>query len=528
MVHSFDFKNLPNVPSQPITHLNDHLLQLIPSVFLTHSDGIPDDNVRLQVIRNVLRFLPRSNYFILKKLCGFLHSVHANSSVNKMDASNLAIVFAPNILRPPPMYCNVLQMQLSEARFATSLTQSLISEYEFFFGAEDVKPKLEAQKTPTPPPNKPKRSTSNETNNKTISVLSSSASPQSPSNSSVVISSDGSSTEDVMPPNDTPTTVNIIQQQSSLSGLKKPPIPSKTKPSPSVFIPSQNGGSNGNNVNESSPKQQNTRWMSPKPPPNGLKDSSRSVFVASANHNGSSRSDTNVRSVIENMNTLHTSKQATAEIKRLSRVMKAGDICLDDQSLKSTTLSSFNNDTAQNKRLPVPPRKITVFTEATAKQPSTTQTTKNEMFAIPPRTVSPRKTTVTNSVATTATTTTIKSQPTKPPTPSRFAGAYSSTKPPVGSSSSQTSTPTTTTSTVTPPKPLPPPKSSSSSSATGSRHQNESPVLPPRRSLDEEKKFPGNSLKNNPFIKQDVSSSATTSSSSGATRAPPPLPRKKQ
>ncbi|KAG2373395.1 hypothetical protein C9374_012134 [Naegleria lovaniensis] len=454
------------------------------------SDGIPDDNVRLQVIRNVLRFLPRSNYFILKKLCGFLHSVHVNSSVNKMDASNLAIVFAPNILRPPPMYCNVLQMQLSEARFATSLTQSLVTEYEFFFGAEDAKPKLEPQKTPTPPPNKPNRSISSATNNKAISMLSSTSYEMTHSNSSVSVSSSDSS-------------------------------------STNVFIPS-----NGNNGESPKPQNNSNRLTSPKPPPSGLRDSSRSVFVASS----SNRSDTstNVRSVIDNMNTLHTSKQAAAEIKRLSRVMKAGDICLDDQSLKSTTLSSFNDSTSQNKRLPVPPRRATVFTEATKPSQSTGPTNKNEMFVIPPRKVSPRKTTTTSH----SNNMTFNSPPppTKPPTPSRFAGASTTPKPSLAQVGAVGSTSTTSTPTLTSPRPLPPPKSSSlnssttnSSAATSSgnttQHQDSPFAVPARTSLDDDKKSPGG-LKNNPFIKQDVNFTTPSTSSSGATRAPPPVPRR--
>ncbi|KAL9658704.1 hypothetical protein ABK040_005859 [Willaertia magna] len=101
------------------------------------SDGIPDEEVRLQVIKNVLRFLPRCNYFILRRICKFLYAIHEKKQLNKMDANNLAIVFAPNILRPPPMY-NVIQTQLAEAGFANGLTQSLIRHFHFFFDQEDI------------------------------------------------------------------------------------------------------------------------------------------------------------------------------------------------------------------------------------------------------------------------------------------------------------------------------------------------------------------------------------------------------
>jgi hypothetical protein len=60
----------------------------------------PSQVARIEAIRRVISLLPPGNRAILKRLIAFLRSVHTNSKANKMHAANLAIVFAPTILRP--------------------------------------------------------------------------------------------------------------------------------------------------------------------------------------------------------------------------------------------------------------------------------------------------------------------------------------------------------------------------------------------------------------------------------------------
>ncbi|EFC49102.1 hypothetical protein NAEGRDRAFT_78320 [Naegleria gruberi] len=357
------------------------------------SDGIPDDEVRLKVIRNVLRFLPRSNYFVLKKLCKFLNTIHNNSSINKMDASNLAIVFAPNILRPPPMYCNVLQMQLSEARFATSLTESLIAEYEFFFGGKDelVGTKKE---TPKPPSTKPKISVNTD------------MSPTTPTTSKTLPSPSSTSS--------TPTSTTLPQLPTS--SVKKPPLPKRH--SPSVINPSS-----GNSV-ETTPSDTESKPITlPKPP---SRETSRSVF---ANRSDSSKS---VLSVMDSMSSISNSREATAEIKRLSRVMKAGDVCFDVGLEKKPPK-------------PLPPRRATVL-ESPRSESSPTTT-----FTIPPR--KPQE-----------------DRPTLPPVPS---GNLTFNKPPLPSRFASKSDSSA--------KPLPPPRTSTDSESSTTSGAARSPPPIPRR-----------------------------------------------
>jgi glucocorticoid receptor DNA-binding factor 1 len=54
-------------------------------------------------LANILLTMPRVNLKILAFLCKHLHLLSKNSELNKMTASNLAIVFWPTLMRPPIM-----------------------------------------------------------------------------------------------------------------------------------------------------------------------------------------------------------------------------------------------------------------------------------------------------------------------------------------------------------------------------------------------------------------------------------------
>jgi len=65
---------------------------------------IADDNKeesRVSSLLTILRKLPKTNFALLQFLCKFLVSVSQHSESNKMNISNLAIVFGPNLIRPP-------------------------------------------------------------------------------------------------------------------------------------------------------------------------------------------------------------------------------------------------------------------------------------------------------------------------------------------------------------------------------------------------------------------------------------------
>eukprot|EP01087_Luapelamoeba_hula_P005010 TRINITY_DN1510_c0_g1_i1.p1 TRINITY_DN1510_c0_g1~~TRINITY_DN1510_c0_g1_i1.p1 ORF type:complete len:304 (-),score=49.92 TRINITY_DN1510_c0_g1_i1:36-947(-) len=57
------------------------------------------EEAQVQQFQNVIEQLPNWNRSILKRLMGYAHEVSLHSQQNKMESSNLAIVFAPTLLR---------------------------------------------------------------------------------------------------------------------------------------------------------------------------------------------------------------------------------------------------------------------------------------------------------------------------------------------------------------------------------------------------------------------------------------------
>lgn len=60
-----------------------------------------DENVDWTVLANALKLLPKAHYNVLKYLVEHLHRVDEKSSINKMTAYNLSVVFAPTLMRSP-------------------------------------------------------------------------------------------------------------------------------------------------------------------------------------------------------------------------------------------------------------------------------------------------------------------------------------------------------------------------------------------------------------------------------------------
>ncbi|KAL0484740.1 Rho GTPase-activating protein gacJJ [Acrasis kona] len=98
------------------------------------ADNIPEEDVRKHLIKKVLKFLPAVNNQLLRTIAEFLHSVTLRKEENLMNSGNLAIVFAPTLLRPRG---DDLKSMMLESEKSRSLTKTLIDQYEFLFEEED-------------------------------------------------------------------------------------------------------------------------------------------------------------------------------------------------------------------------------------------------------------------------------------------------------------------------------------------------------------------------------------------------------
>eukprot|EP01027_Heterolobosea_sp_BB2_P013027 GEZU01018830.1.p1 GENE.GEZU01018830.1~~GEZU01018830.1.p1 ORF type:complete len:725 (+),score=151.63 GEZU01018830.1:824-2998(+) len=107
---------------------------------LIAAHGIPDAEARLEIIKKATDYLPPLSHRLLQVLCAFLSDVAANPNI-KMDASNLAVVFAPSLLRPREQNAND---SIKDYTHTQALMITLITEYEFFFGKKPTSPAPEA------------------------------------------------------------------------------------------------------------------------------------------------------------------------------------------------------------------------------------------------------------------------------------------------------------------------------------------------------------------------------------------------
>ena len=87
------------------------------------------------MITKLLLELPPGHRIVLFELIKFLSKVASKSTMNKMDASNLSIVFGPNILIHKEM---TVAMALQETPAVTGITETLITEFPQIFPPDFV------------------------------------------------------------------------------------------------------------------------------------------------------------------------------------------------------------------------------------------------------------------------------------------------------------------------------------------------------------------------------------------------------
>eukprot|EP00033_Pygsuia_biforma_P004477 GCRY01004911.1.p1 GENE.GCRY01004911.1~~GCRY01004911.1.p1 ORF type:complete len:314 (+),score=49.33 GCRY01004911.1:250-1191(+) len=111
------------------------------------ANGVNQPAARLDVIKKCLSFLPPTNNTLIEYLLDFLHSLLKHEAKTKMSASNLAIVFAPNVLRHVD---DSVEIAITDANDSSTLFTTLISDFPYFFPPEAKKQKELPKSQPRP------------------------------------------------------------------------------------------------------------------------------------------------------------------------------------------------------------------------------------------------------------------------------------------------------------------------------------------------------------------------------------------
>jgi hypothetical protein len=88
------------------------------------------DPQRIVEVKKLIDQLPRVNTHLLSYLMFFLNALIKNEEFTKMNANNLAIVFAPNLLRPE---VETSESMLTEMPTCIGITAFMISEAQLIF-----------------------------------------------------------------------------------------------------------------------------------------------------------------------------------------------------------------------------------------------------------------------------------------------------------------------------------------------------------------------------------------------------------
>lgn len=91
-----------------------------------------DYEERMYQIKSILHSLPKSNYTVLKFLMQHLNLVASYCEVNKMESSNLALIFSVGLLRSPQEDLSSIMM----SDLHSQIIEAIIQQVDWFF--EDI------------------------------------------------------------------------------------------------------------------------------------------------------------------------------------------------------------------------------------------------------------------------------------------------------------------------------------------------------------------------------------------------------
>jgi hypothetical protein len=105
--------------------------------FVTAADA-EDDAAKVKAIKQVVGELPKSNLALLKRLLALMVLIERNKDVNKMTASNLAVVLCPSILYPE---VPDPQTMVDDIQRANRVMSHMLTHYVEIFGSQVTGPK---------------------------------------------------------------------------------------------------------------------------------------------------------------------------------------------------------------------------------------------------------------------------------------------------------------------------------------------------------------------------------------------------
>ncbi|KAI8323889.1 RhoGAP-domain-containing protein, partial [Martensiomyces pterosporus] len=98
----YDINVVSGVTKQFLRELPEPLMTYNLYEGFVNAASIDDYDERLWAIKDLVHALPTANYTVLKRLVEHLERVTDYEEINHMYGTNLALVFGPSLLRPPP------------------------------------------------------------------------------------------------------------------------------------------------------------------------------------------------------------------------------------------------------------------------------------------------------------------------------------------------------------------------------------------------------------------------------------------
>lgn len=95
--------------------------------------GIPDYEDRMYQIKSIIHSLPKPNYVVLEYLMRHLNLIASYSDINKMESSNLALIFSVGLLRSSQEDLSSIMMSDLQSK----IVEAIIQQVDWFFEQDD-------------------------------------------------------------------------------------------------------------------------------------------------------------------------------------------------------------------------------------------------------------------------------------------------------------------------------------------------------------------------------------------------------